>query len=104
MRGRNYEALGYAGEFETNSQIASALADMVLNNLPDNYFNTYVERILNVNKKGVETVAKKYVVPNNVLVVVVGDRAKIEEGINKLKLGKVTVMSVEDVLGKKPQL
>jgi zinc protease len=104
MRGKNYEALGYAGEFETNSQIASALADMVLNNLPDNYFNTYVERILNVNKKGVETVAKKYVVPNNVLVVVVGDRAKIEEGINKLKLGKVTVMSVEDVLGKKPQL
>jgi zinc protease len=103
-RGKNYEALGYAGEFETNSQIAGALASMVVHNLPDNYFNTYVEKILNVNKKGVEAVAKKYVVPNNVLVVVVGDRAKIEEGINKLKLGKVTMLSVEDVLGKKPQL
>jgi zinc protease len=104
IRGKNYEALGYAGEFETNSQIAGALADMVVNNLPDNYFNTYVERVLAVDKKGVEAAAKKYVVPGNVLVVIVGDRSKVEEGINKLKLGKVTVMSVEDVLGKKPQL
>lgn len=103
-RGKNYEALGYAGNFETNSDIAGALSEMVTYNLSDNYFNTYVEKILAVNKKGVEAAAKKYVVPSNLLVVVVGDRAKIEADINKLNLGKVTVLSVEDVLGKKPQL
>jgi len=34
----------------------------------------------------------------------VGDRAKIEEGVKKLNLGKITFLSIEDVLGKKPSL
>jgi hypothetical protein len=38
------------------------------------------------------------------LVVVVGDRSKVEEEIKKLNLGKLTVLSIEDILGKKPQL
>ena len=103
-RGKNYNALGYAGDFETNGQIAVALAELVMFQLPDNYFNTYVDKALAVNKKGVEAAAKKYITPDNMLIVVVGDRAKIEEGIKKLKLGKINVLSIEDVLGKKPQL
>lgn len=103
-RGKNYDALGYAGNFETNSSIAAALADLVIYQLPDAYFNSYVEKALAVNKKGVEAAAKKYIVPDNMLIVVVGDRAKIEEGIRKLKLGKINFLSIEDVLGKKPQL
>jgi len=104
IRGRNYVALGYAGQFETNSNIASALADLVTYNLPDQYFNSYVEKVLTVSKKELEETSKRFIVPDNMLVVVVGDRAKIEAGIAKLNLGKVTVMSIEDVLGKKPQL
>ncbi|HEU5290218.1 MAG TPA: pitrilysin family protein [Cyclobacteriaceae bacterium] len=103
-RGKNYNALGYAGDFETNGQIAGALAELVIFQLPDNYFNTYVDKALAVNKKGVEAAAKKYITPDNMLVVVVGDRAKVEEGIKKLNLGKINVLSIEDVLGKKPQL
>ncbi len=103
-RGKNYEALGYAGQFETNGSIANALAEMVIYQLPENYFNTYVEKVLAVNKKGVEAAAKKYIVPENMLVVVVGDRAKVEEGMKKLNLGKINILSIEDVLGKKPQL
>ncbi len=104
IRGKNYVALGYAADFETSSDIASQLADMVLYQLPDNYFNTYVEKTLKVNKKNVEGVAKKYVAPENMLIVIVGDREKIEAGIAKNKLGKTTILSIEDVLGKKPQL
>lgn len=103
-RGKNYNALGYAGDFETNGQIAGALAELVMYQLPDNYFNTYVDKALAVNKKGVEAAAKKYITPDNMLIVIVGDRAKVEEGIKKLNLGKINVLSIEDVLGKKPQL
>jgi zinc protease len=103
-RSKNYDALGYAGDFETNSSIAVALGDLVINQLPDNYFNAYVDKSLAVTKKGVEAAAKKYIVPENMLIVIVGDRAKIEEGVKKLNLGKITVLSIEDVLGKKPQL
>ncbi len=101
-RGKNYEALGYASNFESNTSIANELTGLILYQLPDSYFNTYVERVLKVNKKGVEAAAKKYIVPDNMLVVIVGDRQKIEEGIKKLNLGKITYSSIEDVLGKKP--
>lgn len=103
-RGKNYDALGYAADFETNGSIASALSDLVLYGLPDNYFNSYVDKALAVNKKSVEAVAKKYIDPKNMLIIIVGDKAKIEAGINKLNLGKITVLSIDDVLGKKPQL
>jgi len=103
-RGKNYVALGYAENFETNRSIASSLAEMILYTLPENYFNTYVEKTLNVSKKSVEAAAKKHIVPDKMLIVIVGDREKIEAGINKLKLGKITVLSIEDVLGKKPTL
>jgi zinc protease len=104
MRGKNYVALGYAENFETNRSIASSLAEMVIYQLPETYFNTYVEKTLAVTKKGVEAVAKKHIVPDHMVIVIVGDREKIEEGVNKLKLGKTTLLSIEDVLGKKPQL
>jgi hypothetical protein len=38
------------------------------------------------------------------LIVIVGDRAKIEAGILKLNLGNVNFLTIEDVLGKKPVL
>jgi len=104
IRGKNYNALGYAADFETNSNIAAALSDLVLYQLPDNYFNSYVDKALAVTKKSVEAASKKYIDPNNILVVIVGDREKIEAGINKQNLGKVKILSIEDVLGKKPQL
>jgi zinc protease len=103
-RGKNYDALRYPGGFETNSSIANALADLIVYRLDDNYFNTYVEKTLAVTQKDVEAAAKKYVVPDNMLVIIVGDRSKIEEGIRKLNLGKITVLSVEDILGKKPEM
>lgn len=103
-RGKNYVALGYAGDFETNFAIASQLTELVTYGLTDDYFNTFVGKILAVNKKDVEVVAKKYVVPDNMLIIIVGDRAKIDAGVKKLNLGKITYLSVEDVLGKKPQL
>jgi hypothetical protein len=34
----------------------------------------------------------------------VGDRAKIEAGIRQLNLGTISLLSIEDVLGKKPVL
>lgn len=103
-RGRNYEALGYAANFETTASIADALADLVLYNLPDTYFNTYINNILGVSQAGAEAAAKKYVTPENMLVVVVGDRSKVEKSIRDLNLGTLTILSVEDVLGKKPVL
>jgi len=77
---------------------------MVLYNLPENYFGEFVSKILSLNGNDVNAAAKKYIVPDQMIVVVVGDKAKIEEGIKKLNLGELKNLTIDDVLGEVPKL
>ena len=104
VRARNYVALSYPGDFQTIGQIASEMEELVIYDLPDNTFNEYIGRILAVGKEDVERAARKYIRPSEMVIVVVGDRSQVEQKIAGLNLGPLTVMSVEDVLGKAPSL
>jgi zinc protease len=101
-RAKNYVALSFPGDFQTVGQIAHQLVQLVAYGLPDDYFNTYVGRILAVTKQDVERVAKKYIDPTKIAIIVCGDRAQIETGVRALNLGPMNVLTVEDVLGKAP--
>jgi predicted Zn-dependent peptidase len=103
-RAKNYVALGFPGNFQSVSQIASALEILVQYNLPDDYFNNYIEHILAVTGKDVERVAKKYIDPSAVDIILVGDRKEIEAGVKALNLGTIKNLTIEDVLGKAPDL
>ncbi len=102
-RAKNYIALSYPGEFQTVSQIARGLEELVLYGLPDSYVNEYIGKILGVTRQDVERVAKKYIDPAKIAIVISGDRAQIEPGIKALNLGPLSVLTVEDVLGKAPE-
>ena len=101
---QDYEALAFPGAFQSVGGIAGNLSEIAVYDLPRDYFNQYIERILAVTQADVQQVARKYIVPEQMLVVVVGDRASIEEEIRALGLGPVRVLSIEDVLGPKPDL
>lgn len=88
----------FALTFETASQIASAMQNLVLYSLPDDYYETYLQKIDGVTLEEVQQVAKKYLNSSTMAVVVVGDLSVIKEGVEKLKLGE-TVMC--DVSGNK---
>jgi predicted Zn-dependent peptidase len=103
-RAKNYLALGYPGDFETVSQIAGQLGEILYYGLPDDYFNNYIGKVLAVTKEDVQRVAKKYIDPENIAVVVVGDQKSVQKGLEGLKLGKLKTMKIEDVLGKMPVL
>ncbi|HEU4698900.1 MAG TPA: pitrilysin family protein [Gemmatimonadales bacterium] len=94
-RAKNYLALGLGGDFETTSQMAVRLADLVDFDLPLNYYDSYVQRILAVTREDVQRVAQRYVRPDQVSVVVVGDVAKIRPGIEALKLGPVSLRDMQ---------
>jgi len=100
-RARNYLLLGYPAEFETTSQIAAKLAELVLYDLPGDFFNKYAERIRAVTVEDVQRVARAYIDPERILIVVVGDRKAIEPGLRKLGLGPPRVLSVDEILGKR---
>jgi predicted Zn-dependent peptidase len=102
-RARNYLALGFPADFQSVRGIAGNLEDIAVYDLPLDYFNGYVDRVLDISQRDVRDVASRYIEPETMLVVVVGDRATIEDGVRALDLGPVRVLSIEDVLGEKPE-
>ena len=103
-RAKNYLALRFPERFQTVSAAAGQLADLVIYDLPDDYFNTYTERILSISVKEVARAAKKYIDPTRIAIIVVGDRKQVEEGLRALDYGPVELLTVKDVLGEIPQL
>jgi len=103
-RARNYVALDYPNSFETISQTAGELAELVMYGLPDDYFNTYVGNVLAVSKEQVLEAATKYIDPDKIAIIVVGDRAKIEAGIAALNLGTIHNLTIDEVLGPAPSM
>ena len=97
-RFRNYAALGFAGEFETSSQLAGKLEEMAVYGLPDDVFSKYVDAVQAVTSADLTRVAKQYLLLDRMAVVVVGDRATIEAPIRAAGLGPVTLVPIADVM------
>jgi zinc protease len=79
-----YLAGVFPATVQTASDIAGRLLDMDLYDLPNDYFDHYRENITAVSKDDVERVAKKYIDPDRVLIVIVGNVKQIEKPINTL--------------------
>ena len=96
-RAKSYIALGLGGEFETTGQVAGQLAELQQFGLLLTSFNTYVPRIMAVTAHDVQRVARTYLRPDRLSVVVVGDLARVRTGIEALKLGP---LSERDLAGR----
>jgi zinc protease len=75
--------------------ISNSLYQMVSFGLEDNYFNTFPEKVRALTLEDVSAIAKSTVKPGNMVWVIVGDRAKIEEGIRSLNLGVVQALDAD---------
>ena len=83
------------GIFETNSGEAGALSEIFVYNLARDYFSTLPERLNAVTAEDAEAVAKKYLHPDQMILVCVGDRAKIEPELVKLDLGAIEIRDAD---------
>jgi zinc protease len=75
---------GFPRGFETPEQIANRLTDIVLYNLPDDYFNNYITNVRAVKLEDLNRVANRYLDPSRMAILVVGDRKVIEPGLRTL--------------------
>jgi zinc protease len=86
---------GYSQQFESLSRVSGQIATLWAQGLP------MAEMQLEVDATGAATMAevtaasKKYVTPDKLSLLLVGDLAKIEPGIRSLNLGEVVVLDVE---------
>ena len=84
-----------AGRWETGRAVAGALGEIVTYGLPDDYYVTYGDRVRAATDAQVNAAAKKFVVPDRFVWVVIGDRAKVEAGIKALNLGDVVLLDAD---------
>jgi zinc protease len=87
--GRASLTRGYPRNFETADQIARAAAQLALYDLPDDYFTTFVPKVLALTEDAVTAVAAKHIDPDRLLAVIVGDRDKLAPSLRALELGDI---------------
>ena len=68
---------GYPRGFETADQIGRAIAQIALYDLPDDYFTTFVPKVLALTPEDLTRAAATHIDPSRFLAVIVGDRDKM---------------------------
>jgi zinc protease len=89
------ETLKLPGSRETLDALGQSIVDMVQFGLPDDYYDTYAEKVHALKTNDVNQAAKEVVRPDNLTWIVVGDRAKIESGVRELGLGEFHRMDTD---------
>jgi predicted Zn-dependent peptidase len=80
------------GQWETGGAVLGSLSSLVtLDRAPD-FWDTYAPGIRAVDVAGVNAAARKVIKPDQVIWIVVGDRAKIEDGLKSLGYGPVILV------------
>ena len=96
-KARNYVALGFPGEFETTGDMARKLEELVIYNLPDTTFSNFVPSVTAVTAADLQRAAARFIQPERMAVVVVGDLKVIEGPIRALNLGPITRVPVDSL-------
>jgi len=78
------QVLELPGSWETNNAVGQTLVDMVTYNLPDNYIETFINKVKNLNLEDIDQNARRVLRPDNIVWVVVGDKAKVEAGLMEI--------------------
>jgi zinc protease len=86
---KNNLSLRLPGMWETNNSVSNSIENLVRFKLAEDYYDKYAKVVKDLTLPEVNAAAKKLLHPANIVWVVVGDRAKIEDGIRGLNYGEV---------------
>jgi zinc protease len=94
-RAQSNETLSLPGSRETLDAVGNSVTTMLASRWPDDYYDTMSGKIRALKVGDLNAAAKVVVHPDNLIWIVVGDRAKIEAGIRELGLGEVRLINAE---------
>ena len=89
------ETLSLPGSRETLNSVGSSIIELIQNRWPDDYYNTLAGKIRALKTSDLDAAAKQVVHPDNLVWVVVGDRAKIEAGVKELGIGEIKYIDAD---------
>ena len=94
-KAQSNQILELPGTWETLQAVGGSLSDIVRYGLPDNYYQTYSEKLRAMTTSQINAAAQKVIQPDKLVWVVVGDRVKIEDGIRQLGLGEIHLIDAD---------
>jgi zinc protease len=80
---------GFPQNFQGYSSIAAQLGQIFVFGLPEDEWSRYIQQVSSITIEQATEVAKRYLRPDSLLIVVVGDQKKIESGIRELNLSEI---------------
>lgn len=95
---RSYLAGTFPLSLQTTEGLAGRLSTLAMYGFPDDYWDSYRERLLSVTADEVREAARRRLMPGRAAVVVVGDAGQLRAGLEELGIGPVQVIDPADVL------
>jgi zinc protease len=92
---RDSQVYSLPGQFETNSTIGASLAETYVFDLPPDYWRTLPDQFRRVTAEQVQAAANKYLAPEKMKVIAVGDKAKVLPQLKNLGLGQAEMRDAD---------
>ncbi|MBU0475760.1 MAG: insulinase family protein [Bacteroidetes bacterium] len=86
------KTLALPGIWETNGAVGGSLSEMIRFGLPIDYFDTYADKVRNLDLNNVQSAANETLKPENMVWMIVGDKTQYED---KLKASGIEVHEID---------
>ncbi len=86
---------GLPQRFASVSAISSAITSLIVQGLPDDFYQTYAKNVSAVTKEDLLRVAKRYIDLNHLAIVIVGDRSAVESALKATNIAPITIIDIE---------
>jgi zinc protease len=90
--------LSLPGQWETGGAVLGSISEIVEFGLPDDYWNNYAAAIRGLTPDQVNKAASDYLQPDDLVLVVVGDRKVIEPGLKGLGFDNIQLVNADGEL------
>jgi len=77
--------------FETTAAIAAALSVLVIHGLPEDYYDRYRDRVRSMTTEQILQAAQRYLHPDALQMIVVGDPASVRAPLEAMQFGPITI-------------
>ena len=81
--------------FASVNGISDAITSLVVQGLPDDFYQTYAKNVSAVTKEDLLRVAKRYIDLNHLYIVIVGDRSTVEGPLKATNIAPITYLDIE---------
>jgi len=94
QKAKNYMTGSFAIALENPQTIATFAINIDRHNLPKDYYVNYLQNLANISAQDIQAAAKKYILPDQSYILVVGKSSEIADKLSKFTIGKIEYYDV----------